>query len=178
MQVGVALPVEIRLGVEGASGLTFGLLGSGSLTEESLSVVETMTIELASPSGAFAIRARTPATQLVTSDILKGTALPQPNYGRWIWDVTPNASGTHELVMQVVAVIADSRGIPSSTLLPDRSFRVLVRVSYGAAGWSAVRWAVSGTVGMVAAGMVGAATTDFWWPVVKRWIIDVMAYFN
>lgn len=178
MQVGVVLPVEIRVGLEGTKGLTFGLLGSGALTQESLPVVETMTIELGSPSGAFTIRARTPATQLVTSDILKGTALPQPNYGRWIWDVTQNSSGTHELVVQVVAVIADSRGIPSSTLLPDKSFSVLVRVSYGAASWSAVRWAVSGTIGMVAAGMVGAATTDFWWPIVKNWIIGVLAYFD
>ena len=70
MQIGRREFVEVRLGSSETSSLSVGLMGTGSLTEELLPIVETMTIDLVSPNEAFEVTPQTRKTQLVTGELL------------------------------------------------------------------------------------------------------------
>ena len=170
MRIAVPQTVEVRIGASDAGGLTDDVLGGGKLVEEDLPIVETMTVELVAPESAFDIVAQTPATQLVSSDLLKGTALSQSEYGRWLWRVTPNRRGTHELVVQVSAVVADRHNVAASVVLPDKSFVVHVRVNVGASSLTAAKWLLSGLAGMLLAALVSAMTAEWWWPPIKAFL--------
>lgn len=162
--------VEVRVGTDEAKGLSYGLIGRGKLVTEDLSVVESMTVELVTPTGAFDVEAQSPSTQLVASEVLSGADLQKRDYGRWSWRITPRHAGTHTLVVKVAAMVMDSRSVPAATLLPDRFFEVKVSVNYGIVGIRFAKWAVSGFAGAVVAALIGAATTKLWWPMLKAWI--------
>lgn len=176
MTKGEVEEVEIRLGGDRSTGLTFGLIGGGKLVEEKLPILETMTIHLSgSSSGEFKIDPLTRETQLVLMDNISDRApgfVAAEMYGRWLWHVTPNKTGKHHLIVRVSADLADSRGIPSSAALPDKFFKVVVRVGYARRAAQISKWLTTTAAGAVVATLVGAYTQDAWWPVLQSWLFD------
>lgn len=168
MWLGVEEVVEVRLGRAAATGLATGLLGSGKLTSEELPIVESMSVVLQAAPGAFEIEARAPDQQLVKRDVLAGTGLEGNDFGRWIWHVTPRKLGAQQLVVQVSATVRDSRGVPASVALPDKSFPVAVAVSVRSSASRFVKWAVPGLTLAVLTGIVGGFTRDYWWPALSE----------
>lgn len=172
MQVGVREPVEIRLGTPEAQNLRNSLLGAGSVAEHDVDIVETMSVELFSPDGAFKVEGASPIVQLVRRDVLKGTPFAKfaADFGQWIWYVTPQERGKHPLSIRVSASVLDSKGAQANAALPDRMFEIEVSVSLALASSSISKkiatLVASGSVTGIAGAFVGALTKDFWWPMV------------
>ena len=172
MWLGEQEPVEVRLGRKETADLTEGLVGRGALTDEDLPVMESMSVILHSNSGAFDIEHQSEMTQLVMSDHLKGTAFESADFGRWIWLVTPRQRGAHQLFVRVSASLKDSRGLPTTTTLPDREFKVSVSVHAGRATVKALRSGIPTIIGVVGAALLGAITQDLWWPAIKAFLVS------
>ena len=172
MWLGEQETVEVRLGRKETADLTEGLVGRGALTDEDLPVMESMAVILHSNSGAFDIEHQSEMTQLVMSDHLKGTAFESVDFGRWIWLVTPRQRGSHQLFVRVSASLKDSRGLPTTTTLPDREFKVSVSVHAGRAAMKALRRGILAIAGVVGAALLGAITQDLWWPELKVLLVS------
>ena len=134
--------VEVRLGRTQARGLTQGFGGRGEVKTEDIPIVETMSVTLLCEPGAFDIEARSERDQLVKPDLVLGTAFHSDDFGRWVWLVTPRRRGEHTLLVKVSAAIRDSRGLPTTSSLPDKTFAVSVRVQVLRAVVSAIAGAV------------------------------------
>lgn len=175
MWVGRPEVVEVRLGNQSERQLMVGLLGSGEQFTEDLKIVETMTVELSSAEpGAFEIVGQSRPTQLVRSDTLKGVILDTQNFGRWIWHVTPLQTGRHELLLRVSGELIDSSGIQGSAVLPDRLFRVTIKVDFVRAASKALGHYAWYGLGIVVTGIISAATREIWWPYVKPWLEELL----
>ena len=161
--------VEVRVGSK-AVDLARDLKGKDQITEESIAIVETMTVELRSEGDAFRIDERSRKTQLVKRPDEVASLFNKQAFGSWKWSVIPLKQGKHELSLHVSADLIDSRGVPTSAALPPRSFRVRVSVNYARASWTLVKWATTAALGMLLAGLAGAFTQDAWWPKVKSWL--------
>jgi hypothetical protein len=164
--------VEVRLGRTLARGLTRGFGGRGEVKTEDIPIVETMSVTLLCEPGAFDIQARSDRDQLVKPDLVLGTALHGDDFGRWVWLVMPRRRGEHTLLVKVSAAIRDSRGLPTTSSLPDMTFAVSVRVRILRAVFAAIVGAVPGLVWVaittVAGSVVGILTKDYWWPALRR----------
>jgi hypothetical protein len=159
MTVDVREPVEIRIAREEIElpEISLGLVGTApNVTQHLIDVVETMTVELVAPSGAFTIETGSPSSQLV---LRKSEALAD-DWGRWLWYVTPKESGTHTLTLRVSAGVLDSRGVPTNAALPDQNIDIVVSVNVGKASGRIVKAAG----GAVATGLVAGATREYWFP--------------
>lgn len=167
MWVGEQETVEVRLGRAAAEGLTQGLVGRGALSSQDIPILETMSVSIYTKGGAFDIERQSETTQLVSGEHLKGTAFEQADYGRWVWQVTPRKTGAHQLFVRVSASLKDSRGLPTSTSLPDREFPVSVSVHTGKTAVRIVRRGLLAAGGAVGAGLLGAITQELWWPKLK-----------
>ena len=168
MWVGEQETIEVRLGRAATEDLTHGLVGRGALSSQDMPILETMSVSLYAKGGTFEIERQAETTQLVSGGgQLKGTAFEQASYGRWIWLVTPRKTGAHMLFVRVSASLKDSRGLPTSTSLPDREFPVSVSVHAGKASIRILRRGLLGVGGAVGAGLLGAITQDLWWPKLK-----------
>jgi TIR domain len=167
MWVGEQETVEVRLGRAAAEGLTQGLVGRGALSSQDIPILETMSVSIYTKGGAFDIERQSETTQLVSSDHLKGTAFEQADYGRWVWLVTPRKAGAQQLFVRVSASLKDSRGLPTSTSLPDREFPVSVAVDAGKTTMRFLRRGLLAAGGAVGAGLLGAITQELWWPKLK-----------
>lgn len=167
MWVGEQETVEVRLGRAAAEGLTQGLVGRGALSSQDIPILETMSVSIYTKGGAFDIERQSETTQLVSNEHLKGTAFEQADYGRWVWQVTPRKTGAHQLFVRVSASLKDSRGLPTSTSLPDREFTVAVSVHTGKTAVRIVRRGFLAAGGAVGAGLLGAITQELWWPKLK-----------
>jgi hypothetical protein len=152
--------IEVRLGTLEAQGIMQGFLGRGEVDTERLPIVETMTVSLVSPPGVFDIIECAQQSQLVKPDLVKGTPLQQDDFGRWNWVVTPRKRGRHALYVKISAALKDSRGVPTTSSLPDRTIRVVVRVRFSLTAARLFKWA-GGTVGSA---LLAAVTRDYWWP--------------
>jgi hypothetical protein len=164
---GVQETVEVRLGHHEAEGLMQGFAGRGSIKTEDTPIVETMSVSLLCEPEAFDIVPRSQEIQLVKPDLVKGTAFHQADFAKWVWLVTARQSGEHTLLVKVSAAIRDSRGLPTTSSLPDKVIAVTVRVHLARAAAGAVRRAVPAIAGTVATTMVGVLTRDYWWPYVR-----------
>jgi hypothetical protein len=164
---GVQETVEVRLGQREAEGLMQGFVGRGSVRTEETPIVETMSVSLVCEPRAFDIEPRSQEVQLVKPDLVKGTAFHQADFAKWMWLVTPRQSGEHTLLVKVSAAIRDSRGLPTTSSLPDKIIEVAVRVHLARAAAGAVMRAVPATAGAVATALVGIFTRDYWWPYVR-----------
>ena len=71
------------------------------------------------------------------------------------------------MFVRVSASLKDSRGLPTSTTLPDKEFEVSVSVHAGRAAIKALRRGIPAIIGIVGAALVGAITQDVWWPALK-----------
>jgi hypothetical protein len=160
--------VEVRLGRARARGLTEGFGGRGDVRTEDIPIVETMSVSLMCEPGAFDIVPRSEKDQLVKPDLVLGTAFHSDDFGRWMWLVTPLRSGEHTLLVKVSAAIRDSRGLPTTSSLPDRTFAVSVRVRIARAAVSALVRAGPRLAWVVATTIVGILTKDYWWPAIRR----------
>ncbi len=167
MWIGEPEVVEVRLGRAASEALTQGLVGRGALTSQDIPILETMSVSIYAKGGAFDIERQSETTQLVSSEHLKGTAFEQADYGRWVWQVTPRKTGAHQLFVRVSASLKDSRGLPTSTSLPDREFPVSVSVHTGKTAVRIVRRGLLAAGGTVGAGLLGAITQEMWWPKLK-----------
>ncbi len=167
MWVGEQETVEVRLGRAAAEGLTQGLVGRGALSSQDIPILETMSVSIYAKGGAFDIERQSETTQLVSTAQLKGTAFEQADYGRWVWQVTPRKTGAHQLFVRVSASLKDSRGLPTSTSLPDREFPVSVSVHTGKTAVRIVRRGLLAAGGAIGAGLLGAITQEMWWPELK-----------
>lgn len=156
--------VEVRLGRAAAAELSKGLAGRGDLTVEDLPIVETMSVSLYGEPGAFAIDRQSETSQLVMSDLLKGTPLETQDFGRWVWLVTPKKTGTHQLYVKVSAALKDSRGVATTTKLPDKEFKVSVSVHTGNAIGAVLKRAVPALALAALGGLIAAFSRDVWWP--------------
>lgn len=171
MYVGVREIIEVRLGLP-TQDLTAGLAGGGVLTEHGVWMVETMSIKLLSPDGAFDVQARSPETQLVKKDVLKGTPLEAlvANFGQWIWTVMPEQRGSHPLELSISASVRDASGLPGSATLPNQTIPIEVAVSLTVTSRRLFWWILSAAASSAVATLVGAITRDYWWPILKQWL--------
>jgi hypothetical protein len=171
MYLGVREIIEVRLGLP-TEDLTAGLAGGGVLTEHGVWMVETMSIKLLSPDGAFNIEARSPETQLVKNDVLKGSPLEGlvANFGQWIWTVTPKVRGSHPLELNISASVRDARGLPGSATLPNQTIPIEVAISLTVTSRRLLWWILSAGVSGAVTTLVGVITRDYWWPVLKSWL--------
>jgi hypothetical protein len=126
-----------------------------------------MTVDLHGSPGAFSIARRSRATQLVKQSSMWGSTLDHQMFGRWVWQVVPRRSGSHELMVNVSADLCDSAGVPTSEPYADRTFPVRVRVNLARAS---VRLSKMLTAAGVT-GLVGAYTHEVWWPQVKSLLV-------
>jgi hypothetical protein len=172
MWVNIPETVEVRLGRTQAKGLTRGFGGRGEVRTEDIPIVETMSVTLLCEPGAFDIQARSEKDQLVKPDLVLGTAFHSDDFGRWVWLVTPRRRGEHTLLVKVSAAIRDSRGLPATSSLPDKTFAVSVRVQLLRALVSAIVGAVPKlawvAITTVVGSIVGILTKDYWWPAIRR----------
>ncbi len=167
--------VEVRLGPADvkAATMALGLIGIGSLEEHFVELVETMTVSLVSPSGAFEIEAESRPTQIVDHGAVKERhrAIVSDQWGKWIWSVTPKQTGEYYLLLNIAASVLDSRGIPADEVLPEKriEIRVSVDLSQRAKGWavSGGKLAGGGVVTGAIGGLAGGVTRDYWWPYVE-----------
>jgi hypothetical protein len=136
-----------------------------------------MSVSLACQPGTFDIDALSKETQLVKPDLVKGTAFHQQDFARWIWVVTPRLSGKHTLFVKVSAAIKDSRGLPTTSSLPDKIIAVTVRVDLVRATTTAFWRVAPGLAWAVATTLVGIFTKDYWWPYVKDTVWPAVAAF-
>jgi len=171
MYLGVREIVEVRLGLE-TEDLTEGLAGGGVLTEHGVWMVETMSIKLLSPDGAFDIEGRSPETQLVKKEVLKGTPLEGlvANFGQWIWTVTPKERGSHPLELTISASVRDARGVPGNATLPNQTIPIEVAISLTVTSRRLFWWILSAGASGALTTLVGAITRDYWYPVLKSWL--------
>jgi hypothetical protein len=175
MIVGVREAVEIRLGPIEIELPTMGqgLVGRGTLTEHPLDIVETMSVELLAPGGTFEIESASPTMQLVKRGILADTPYAEfaNEWGKWIWYVTPKERGTQPLAIRISASVLDSRGVPTNATLPDKQIEISVAVNIAQSASSLAlqtgKLAAGAIVTGVVGGLVGAATRDYWWPIVR-----------
>jgi len=172
MYVGVREIIEVRLGSP-TEDLTKGLAGGGLLTEHGIWMVETMSIKLLSPDGAFDLEARSPETQLVKKDVLKGTPLEAlvANFGQWIWTVMPKQRGSHALELSIAASVRDASGLPGNATLPNQTMPIEVAVSLTVTSGRLFWWLLSAAASSAVATLVGAITRDYWWPILKQWLL-------
>jgi hypothetical protein len=164
MWLGQQEVVEVRLGRLATPDLSKGLEGRGALTVEDIPIVETMSVSLYGGPGAFTIERQSETSQLVMSDVVKGTPLETQDFGRWVWLVTPRKTGTHQLHVRVSAALKDSRGVTTTTKLPDKEFKVSVSVHTGKATISVIKRTLPALVLAAAGGLVAALSRDVWWP--------------
>jgi hypothetical protein len=171
MYVGMREIIEVRLGLP-TEDLTAGLAGGGVLTEHGVWMVETMSIKLLSPDGAFDIEARSPETQLIKKDVLKGTPLEAlvASFGQWIWTVMPKQRGSHPLELSISASVRDASGLPGSATLPNQTIPIEVAVSLAVTSGRLFWWLLSAAASSAVATVIGAITRDYWWPIVKQWL--------
>jgi hypothetical protein len=162
--------VEVRLGRTQAQGLTQGFAGRGDVRTEDIPIVETMSVSLACEPGAFDIVPRSEKDQLVKPDLVLGTPFHSDDFGRWVWLVTPRQRGEHTLLVKVAAAIRDSRGLPATSSLPDKTFAVSVRVQLFRAAAGALLRAAPGLAWAVVTALVGVFTKDYWWPAIRHMI--------
>jgi hypothetical protein len=170
MWVGVQETVEVRLGAVIATEIMQGFVGRGDVKLEHVPIVETMSVSLVCQPGTFDIESRSKETQLVKPDLVKGTAFHQEDFARWIWLVTPRQRGKHTLLVKVSAAIRDSRGLPTTSSLPDKIIAVTVRVHLFRATVGAIRYIVPLILSGVITALVGVFTKDYWWPAVRSWL--------
>ncbi len=170
MWVNVPETVEVRLGRTQAQGLTQGFGGPGEVRTEDIPIVETMSVTLLCEPGAFDIEARSEKDQLVKPDLVLGTAFHSNDFGRWVWLVTPRRTGQQTLLVKVSAAIRDSRGLPTTSSLPDRTIAVSVRVQLMRTVVSALARAAPKLAWVVVTTIVGILTKDYWWPAIRRLI--------
>jgi len=162
--------VEVRLGRREAKGLTQGFGGRGEVRAEDVPIVETMSVSLVCEPGAFDIVPRSERDQLVKPDLVLGTPFHSNDFGRWVWLVTPRAKGEHTLLVKVSAAMRDSRGLPTTSSLPDKTFAVTVRVQLVRAVVRALARAAPGLAWAVVTALVGVFTKDYWWPAIRNMI--------
>jgi Tetratricopeptide repeat len=162
--------VEVRLGRTQARGLTKGFAGRGEVKTEDIPIVETMSVSLMCEPGAFDIVARSEKEQLVKPDLVLGTPFHSDDFGRWVWLVTPLKTGEHTLLVKVSAAIRDSRGLPATSSLPDKSFAVSVRVQLVRAAASVLVRAAPRLAWVVVTTLIGIFTKDYWWPAIRHMI--------
>ena len=156
--------VEVRLGRAATADVAKGLAGRGALTVEDVPIVETMSVSLYGAPGAFTIERQSETSQLVMSDLVKGTPLESEDFGRWVWLVTPRKTGTQQLYVKVSAALKDSRGVPTTAKLPDKEFRVSVAVHTGRATIAVVKRTLPALLLAALGGLVAAFSRDVWWP--------------
>jgi len=170
MWVNLPETVEVRLGRTQARGLTHGFGGRGEVKTEDIPIVETMSVSLVCEAGAFDIESRSEKDQLVKPDLVLGTAFHSDDFGRWVWLVTPRQRGEHTLLVKVSAAIRDSRGLPTTSSLPDKTFAVSVRVQIMRAAGLALLRAAPRLAWVVVTTLVGIFTKDYWWPAIRHLI--------
>jgi Tetratricopeptide repeat len=170
MWLDVQETVEVRLGRKDVRGLAEGFGGRGEVRTEDIPIVETMSVSLLCEPSAFDIVPRSEKDQLVKPDLVLGTPLHSADFGRWVWLVTPRQRGDHKLLVKVSAAIRDSRGLPTTSSLPDRTFAVIVRVQIVRMAVSALLRAAPGLAWAVATTLVGIFTKDYWWPAIRQLI--------
>jgi hypothetical protein len=129
-----------------------------------------MSVSLLCEPGTFEIVARSEKDQLVKPDLVLGTPFHSDDFGRWVWLVTPLQRGEHTLMVKVSAAIRDSRGLPTSSSLPDKAFAVSVRVQLLRAAAGAMVRAAPGLAWAVVTALVGVFTKDYWWPAIRHMI--------
>lgn len=167
---GVEERVQVQLGRTEAQGIMMGFMGRGEVKSEELPIVETMSVSLLCERGAFQILSMSPADQLVKPDLLKGTPFHIDDFGKWVWLVTPKERGAHKLFVKVAAALKDSRGLPTTSSLPDKIFEVRVRVQVMRSILNAFWGAVPSLLWVIVTTLVGIFTKDYWWPFVRDFI--------
>ncbi len=156
--------VEVRIGGKDVEGLMRDLIGRGALSVNNLPIVETMTVALDGPAGAFDIVPRSQATQFVQPSTSVLEAFGGNPFASWEWDVTPRTAGNHQLRVRVSATVHDSRNTATTIALPDRVFPIDVRVDYGRSAGRFLLRALVWAALTIGAALLGIYTQEIWWP--------------
>jgi len=156
--------VEVRVGGKDVEGLLKDLAGRGELKQYNLPIVETMTVTLDGPAGAFDIVPRSQVTQFVRPNTSILEAFGANPFASWEWDVTPRTAGSQQLRVRVSATVHDSRNAATSIALPDRVFPIDVRVDYGRSAGRFLTRALLWAALTIGAALLGIYTQEIWWP--------------
>ena len=170
MWVGVQEKVEVRLGALIANEFMQGFVGRGDVKLEDVPIVETMSVSLVCEPGEFDIEPRSQEAQLVKPDLVRGTAFHQSDFARWTWFVTPRQRGKHTLLVKVSAALRDSRGLPTTSSLPDKIIAVTVQVHFARAAVGAIGYLAPLILSGIVTALVGIITKDYWWPAIRPWL--------
>ena len=71
------------------------------------------------------------------------------------------------MFVKVSAAIRDSRGLPTTSSLPDKVIAVTVRVHIVTATIGTLRYVAPLVLSGVVTALVGIFTKDYWWPYVR-----------
>jgi hypothetical protein len=175
MCVDVQEQIEVRVGPYDAPQLTHGLIGVGELQDYVLPIVETMALALYCPFGDFEIEPMSESEQLVIKDVVRGSALYARDYGRWRWRVTPRRTGPSRIALRVTARVLDSHGLPAPhTLVPDKTFRIDVRINKKAIARKAFWWLAVTVPAAAIVTLWNTALKETVWPLVRDLIKSIV----
>jgi hypothetical protein len=129
LALGVPATVELSLGPAYMMGVAEPAVAqqAGGAAQS----LETLSISLMGDDEAFEIERKSARTQFVTRKLTLSVS-ETDSFGRWTWLVTPRATGSHDLVVRVSALLRDRHGVPSPVALPDRRVTVTVEAGQGA----------------------------------------------
>jgi neural Wiskott-Aldrich syndrome protein len=123
MQVGVAVPAQVRIGRERVDGLILLLMkGRGMAHRPDSLITRALSVRLRAPDGGFFVEATSPETQWVDTT----SRQPQDDQISWRWTVTPQRHGRGRLTLVVAARVIGHDGIAAETSAPERAIEVTV----------------------------------------------------
>lgn len=136
LRLGVPTLVEFTLGAEYLTGTAGPVVPQG--TSGTAQAIETLSISLLADDQEFQIERKSERTQFV----MRHLALPGEveSFGRWKWMVTPRATGAHDVIVRISALLRDRHGVPSPVALPDRRVAVRVEAEKTAGAGAAGTW--------------------------------------
>lgn len=131
MWLGEPLTVEIALDQDALAEL-LGAPAPGDPPSPDYSAIETLSVSLYGHAEVFEIERRTERTQPIAAgqgEVLQKGEAP---HGRWVWIVTPQSGGPHDLIVRIAALLRDRNGVPEPVAVPDRRFQTVIDVPEGA----------------------------------------------
>lgn len=131
MWLGKPVTVEIAVDQDALAEL-LGAPAPGEQPSPDYSAIETLSVSLYGHAEVFEIERRTERTQLMAVAEFDAMPASQTPHGRWVWVVTPQSGGPHDLIVRVAALLRDRNGVPEPVAVPDRRFQTVIDVPEGA----------------------------------------------
>jgi len=150
MRVGIPIEVEARIAQNLEDNIKLDM--PGEVMTHEIMTTPAMTVMLRAPDGGFQIEPITLETQWVSNKQAQDLGLiDQPNFGQWLWRVTPSSRGRRRLKFSVAAHPIDQQ-VPSANIpIPQQDIEIKVRVNYRSAVQKVLLWTALAVAGGIAA---------------------------